>query len=95
MAQLQAVGSYRYAWRQLADGELFKAESEADAMILKALGRAVDAASDAKSADINALRDQAAAAGIDVDKRRGVARLRSEITATSGSYQRRDMRAED
>lgn len=67
MIRLQAVGSYRYAWRQLANGEIFQAESEADAKILKAVGRAVDV----KPADVDTVQEQVA---IDVDKRRNVAR---------------------
>lgn len=65
MIRLQAVGSYRYAWRQLADGEIFQTKSETDAKILKALGRAVDV----KPADVDTTQEQ-----VDVDKRRNAAR---------------------
>lgn len=69
-----------------------RAASPAPPAVVSQESAAVAADSDEK----DALRAKAAEAGIDVDMRWGVGRLRDEIAkASSGTYMRRDMRAED
>lgn len=99
--KLTATRPMRYATRALQAGDEFEA-SRQDARVLTALGRARPAQAvapqdgDDAPDPLDALRAEAEAAGVDVDKRWGEKRLRTEIAkATEGRYERRDMRAED
>lgn len=99
--KLTATRPMRYATRALQAGDEFEA-SRQDARVLTALGRARPAQEaaprddDAGDGGMDALRAEAEAAGVDVDKRWGEKRLRTEIAkATEGRYERRDLRAED
>jgi hypothetical protein len=94
--KLAAKIRLRYGGRSLQPGDAFEA-STSDARILKAIGKAVDYV-DPEIAEREALRECAAALGIEVDGRWGVGRLAQEVADAESrrrSYHRRDMVAED
>jgi hypothetical protein len=95
LPRLVALKSITYATRRLQAGDAFDAVAR-DARILKAIGKARDdydvpvaplppPAVPTPPADdgLDALRAEAEAAGVRVDKRWGEARLRAEIASTA------------
>ncbi|MER2263509.1 hypothetical protein [Methylobacterium oxalidis] len=105
-----ATKAMRYGGRVLKPGDTFQA-SRRDARVLQAIGKAerapqadpappVDPEEETKAAEIEQLRAAyEAVTGDAPDGRWGAAKLREKIAAATeprgGSYQRRDLRAED
>jgi hypothetical protein len=93
--KLAATKRMRYGGRSLQPGDAFEATNR-DARILKAIGKATDV--DPEIAEREALRERAAAVGLEVDGRWGTGRLAQEVADAEGRrrfYNRRDMQAED
>ncbi|MDR7040561.1 hypothetical protein J2X36_005344 [Methylobacterium sp. BE186] len=105
-----ATKAMRYGGRILKPGDTFQA-SRRDARVLQAIGKSgpppqvdpapqADPEEETKAAEIEQLRaEYEATIGDAADGRWGAAKLREKIAAATepkgGSYQRRDLRAED
>ena len=90
---LIAKANYFYAGRRLRAGDHFVA-SDRDGRVLLLLKRAEARGQDPEEA-LQALREQAKAFGVEVDRRWREARLRSEIANVRASYSTRRLKAEE
>jgi hypothetical protein len=85
--QLRALKPLRWPGRRLKEGDVFEVRSESEANVMRRLGLAEDHHPPVDERE--PLRQRAAALGIDVDGRWGVARLEEEIAAAQQAAQSR------
>jgi hypothetical protein len=85
--QLRALKPLRWPGRRLKEGDVFEVRSESEANVMRRLGLAEDHQPPVDERE--PLRQRAAALGIDVDGRWGVARLEEEIAAAEQTAQSR------